>query len=68
MTPMISNTTNRNGTRVRAANRREQAEQEFARMLSAVSVTGFHGTATVAVSLQDGHIQHLRVSTERMVK
>lgn len=52
----------------RSQERREQAAQEFARLLAAVAVRGFYGTATVAVTLQDGHIQHLRVSTERMVK
>ena len=74
MDPMVSSKTNRVSSRDsdnacdRVASRHEQAQDEFARLLAAVGVRGFHGTATIAVSLQDGHIQNLRVSTERMVR
>lgn len=45
-----------------------QAKAEFARLLQAVQLRGYYGTATLTVSLQDGCVQHLRISTERMVK
>jgi hypothetical protein len=48
--------------------KRSQAQAEFAKLLSAAETRGFHGTASITVSVQDGHIQHLRVSVDRMVK
>ena len=49
-------------------NKRVQAEAEFAKLLAAAESRGFHGTATITVSVQDGHIQHLRVAVDRMVR
>ncbi|MCO6045756.1 hypothetical protein NG895_17805 [Aeoliella sp. ICT_H6.2] len=46
----------------------QQAQQEFARLLASASERGFHGTAGITLSIQDGHIQHLKVNVERMVK
>lgn len=46
----------------------EQAQQEFAKLLSSASARGFHGTAGITLSIQDGHIQHLKVNVERMVR
>jgi hypothetical protein len=45
-----------------------QAQAEFAKLLTAAETRGFHGTASITVSVQDGHIQHLRVAVERMVR
>lgn len=46
----------------------EQAQREFVRLLTDASQRGFHGTAGITLSLQDGHIQHLKVHLERMIK
>ncbi|HEX6961072.1 MAG TPA: hypothetical protein VF175_04345 [Lacipirellula sp.] len=48
--------------------KRVQAQTEFAKLLSAAETRGFHGTASITVCVQDGHIQHLKVSVERMIK
>jgi hypothetical protein len=48
--------------------KRQQAQAEFAKLLAAAECRGFHGTASITVSVQDGHIQHLRVAVERMVR
>ena len=45
-----------------------EAEAEFAKLLAAAQTRGFYGTASLTLNLQDGHIQHLRVSMDRMVK
>jgi len=51
-----------------ANDRRMQAEQEFRKLIESVSSRGFHGTASVTVCVQDGHIQHTRITVDRMVK
>lgn len=48
--------------------KRIQAQAEFAKLLAAAECRGFHGTASITVSVQDGHIQHLRVAVDRMVR
>jgi hypothetical protein len=48
--------------------KRVQAQAEFLKLLCAAETRGFHGTASITVSVQDGHIQHLRVAVERMVR
>jgi hypothetical protein len=48
--------------------KRTQAQAEFAKLLSAAETRGFHGTASITVSVQDGHIQHFKVSVDRMIK
>ena len=48
--------------------KRSQAQTEFAKLLSAAETRGFHGTASITVSVQDGHIQNLRVSVDRMIR
>ena len=48
--------------------KRVQAEAEFAKLLNATESRGFHGTATITVSVQNGHIQHLRVAVDRMIR
>ncbi|HYO25877.1 MAG TPA: hypothetical protein VEQ85_13120 [Lacipirellulaceae bacterium] len=47
---------------------RERAEAEWSRLLAAAESRGFYGTAAVTLVVQDGHIQHVRVSTERMIR
>ena len=47
---------------------RERAVAEFARLLEAAETRGFHGTASLTLSVQDGRIQHLRVAVERLVR
>jgi len=49
-------------------NKRSQAQAEFAKLLAAAETKGFHGTASITLSVQDGHIQHLRVAVDRMVR
>jgi hypothetical protein len=49
-------------------NKKAQAQEEFAKLLAAAATRGFHGTASITLSVQDGHIQHLRVAVERMVR
>ncbi len=48
--------------------KRSQAQAEFVKLLSAAETRGFHGTASLTVSVQDGHIQNLRVSVDRMIR
>jgi hypothetical protein len=50
------------------SSKRLQAQAEFTKLLSAAESRGFHGTASITVSVQDGHIQHMRVSVERMIR
>jgi hypothetical protein len=49
-------------------NKLAQAQAEFARVIADASQRGFYGTAGLVLSVQDGHIQHIRVSVERMIK
>ena len=44
------------------------AQAEFAKLLAAAETRGFHGMASITLSVQDGHIQHLRVAVDRMVR
>lgn len=46
----------------------QQAQQEFAKLLATASTRGFHGTAGITLAIQDGHIQHLKINVEKMVK
>ena len=48
--------------------KRSQAQAEFAKLLAAAETKGFHGMASITLSVQDGHIQHLRVAVDRMVR
>ncbi len=49
-------------------NKSELAEVAFAKLLVDASRRGFHGTAGITLVVQDGHIQHLRVTIEEMLK
>ena len=46
----------------------EQAAAAFAKLLADASRRGFYGTAGLTLSVQDGSIQHIRVTWERMIK
>ena len=46
----------------------QQAQAEFANLIKHVEVTGFHGTASVTVTVQDGRIQYARVTVDRRVQ
>jgi len=48
--------------------KQSQVEAEFTKVLKHVCDRGFYGLASVAVSLQDGHIQNTRVTVERMIR
>jgi hypothetical protein len=48
--------------------KKAMAQAEFAKLLAAAETRGFHGTASLTLSVQDGHIQHLRVAVDRMVR
>ncbi len=51
-----------------ANSKHQQAEVEFAKLIENVSVRGFHGSASVTVNVQDGHIQTTRVMVDRMIR
>jgi hypothetical protein len=44
------------------------AKCEFARLLEMAGTRGFFGTAGITLIVQDGRIQQLRISTDRMVR
>jgi hypothetical protein len=47
---------------------RDRAAAEFAKLLAAAETRGFYGTASIVLNVQDGHIQHLRIAVDKMVK
>jgi hypothetical protein len=49
-------------------NKIDQAERLFAQLLAEALRRGFHGTAGLTLSVQDGCIQHIRIATEKMIK
>ena len=49
-------------------NKAEQAAAAFAKLLADASRRGFYGTAGLTLSVQDGSIQNIRVTWERMIK
>lgn len=44
------------------------AEAAFDELLAESSRRGFYGTVSLSLNVQDGFIQHVRVSTERLLK
>ena len=44
-----------------------EAEAQFAKLIKNVCGRGFFGTASVTVTVQDGHIQYTRVVVDRRV-
>ena len=49
-------------------NKITQLETAMAKLLAEVSRRGYYGTAGVILNVQDGRIQHIRVSTDRLLK
>lgn len=62
-TNSISNT-----RRTSSPDRRQTARTEFDKLVQNACVPGFHGTASVTICVQDGHIQYTRVAVDRMLK
>jgi hypothetical protein len=46
----------------------EQARGALDQLAAAVARPGYYGTATLTFSLQDGHVQQVKIATERLVK
>ena len=49
-------------------NKINQLETALAEIIANVSQRGFYGTAGIVLNVQDGQIQHIRASVERMMK
>lgn len=49
-------------------NKVQQVEIALAKLIAEASRRGFYGNVAVSLSVQDGHIQHIRLTTERMIK
>ncbi|MEM9187449.1 MAG: hypothetical protein AAGB00_13235 [Planctomycetota bacterium] len=45
-----------------------QARDAFAELLGAASARGFYGSVSLTLTVQDGHIQHVKVATERAIR
>lgn len=45
-----------------------RVQTAFEQVLKQALRRGFYGTAGIVVSVQDGHVQHIRMNVERMVK
>ncbi len=46
----------------------DRVEQALAQLIADASRRGFYGEAGLTLSVQDGRIQHMRVTVERMIK
>ena len=46
----------------------DQAEEAFRHLMSESSRRGFYGVVTLSLNVQDGHIQQVRLCTERQLK
>ena len=46
----------------------QQAQQAFVDLLSESTQSGFYGSASLTINVQDGHIQHVRVATEKTLR
>jgi hypothetical protein len=47
---------------------RQRADAELTKLLEAAAARGFYGTASLTVTVQDGHIQNRKIALEKMVK
>ncbi len=45
-----------------------QAEQAFIALLNECSRSGYFGSVSLTLNVQDGHIQHVRIATDRQLK
>ena len=50
------------------SNKVQQVEAALAKLIAEASRRGFYGNVAVNLSVQDGHIQHVRLTTERMIR
>ena len=64
---MITADTNGAG-RAKSGGKAELAKEAFARMLADLSRRGYYGSVSLTLSVQDGHIQQVRIATDQMVK
>lgn len=46
----------------------ELTRKALAELLAVANAKGFYGTASLTFSVQDGHVQNARVSSERQVR
>ncbi|GEM_PF-1602572 len=53
---------------IEKSDKRAVAQAEFQKLIENACVAGFHGSASVTITVQDGHIQYTRVAVERMVR
>jgi hypothetical protein len=58
----------RTNTTSEKIDKRQLAQAEFRKLIDNACVAGFHGSASVTITVQDGHIQYTRVAVERMVR
>lgn len=63
----MTSTVSRQAT-ARRGGKLEQAERAFVELLAEASRSGFYGSASLTIHVQDGHIQHVRVASERLLK
>jgi len=61
---MTSNTS----LKTNRGNKQEQTQAAVAELLATAARQGFYGTASLTLNVQDGHIQHVKISTERMMR
>jgi hypothetical protein len=47
---------------------RERAAAEFAKLLAVAEARGFYGTASLTLTVQDGAIQHFRITVDKLIK
>lgn len=46
---------------------RTRAQAEFAKLLEAVNVRGFFGLASFTVNVQDGNLEHMKITVEKKI-
>jgi hypothetical protein len=46
---------------------RARAQAEFAKLLEAVNVRGFFGVASFTINVQDGHLEHMKLTVEKKI-
>lgn len=51
-----------------SGSKEDQAKQLLAELLAIANRRGFYGDVSLSAIVQDGHIQHLKISTERMIR
>ena len=62
-------TTEMNGSgKAKRGGKAELAKEAFARMLADLSRRGYYGSVSLTLSVQDGHIQNVRIATDQLVR